>query len=335
VRVIHFSLTALIAFAMAGAITLLSSCEKDCPVCPDNNGETQDPVGWFAQTAPNEESYFGLHVFDANTAVAVGSGGFIIRTTDGGDTWSVVSSGSTDRLHRVSFVGDTGWAVGLSSVILKSTDAGLTWTPQDAGVTTHFRSVHFIDENVGWVAASPWGTPEMDGYVLKTTDGGDSWQVQLTEPSNAVCFVDADSGLAGTTGGVYRTTDGGDTWQFVDMGAPRTINQIFFVDTLTGWAVCQEGFMAKTTDGGRTWVQQQYGTDRTVNDVFFLDVNRGWYVGGSPTTIATTVDGGVTWTFQTCPTTVAAREVMFADENVGWIVGYYGTILKTVTGGGN
>ena len=324
-----------LALACCVAAILLSSCDEDCPSCPDNNGSSQDPVGWYALTAPNEESYFGLHVFDANTAIAVGSGGFIIRTTDGGDTWSVVASGSTDRLHRVVFVGDTGWAIGLNSVILKTHDRGLTWEPRDTGVSTHFRSVHFTDQNTGWLAAAPWGTPDMDGYVLKTTDGGDSWEIKMTEPSNAVFFVDTDSGCVGSIGGVYRTTDGGDTWQFVDMGAPRAISQIFFVNTLTGWAVCQEGFMAKTIDGGQTWVQQPYGTDRDISDVFFLDENLGWYVTGEPATIATTRDGGVTWTFQTCPTTVALREIMFADENVGWIVGYYGTILRTVTGGGN
>jgi photosystem II stability/assembly factor-like uncharacterized protein len=334
-RFSRYGLPILLALTCAGASALLTSCEEDCPACPGGGGGTQDPVGWFAQTAPNDESYFGLHVFDANTAVAVGSNGFIIRTTDGGDTWNVVTSGSTDRLHRVSFAGNTGWAVGLNSAILKTTDAGLTWTPQDAGVTTHFRYVHCVDENTVWLASSPWGTPNMDGYVMKTTNGGDSWEVKLTQPSNVVCFVDADSGCAGSSGGVYRSTDGGDNWQFVDMGAPRAISQIVFVDSLTGWAVCQEGFMAKTTDCGRTWAQQQYGTDRTVNDMFFLDPDRGWYITGDPATIAATVDGGVTWTFQTCPTTTAVREVMFADENVGWIVGYYGTVLRTVTGGRN
>jgi len=287
------------------------------------------------QSAPNEESYFGLHVFDAQTAVAVGSGGFIIRTSDGGDNWRVITSGSTDRLHRVSFVGNTGWAVGLNSVILKTTDGGLTWTPQDAGVTTHFRSVHFIDESTGWVAGSPWGTPDMEGYVLKTTDGGDNWDVKLTEPSNVVCFVDADSGCVGGPSGVYRTTNGGENWQFIDMGSPRPINQIVFANTLVGWAVSQDGFMAKTTDCGRKWEQQQYGTDRNVTDLSFLDQDRGWYVTGSPATIAATIDGGITWTFQTSPTEVAVRDIMFANEDIGWIVGYYGTILRTVTGGKN
>jgi photosystem II stability/assembly factor-like uncharacterized protein len=225
--------------------------------------------------------------------------------------------------------------VGLNSVVLKTSDAGMTWTPQDAGVTTHFRCVHSVDENTAWLAASPWGAPNMDGYIMNTTDSGDSWEVKLTEPSNAVCFVDADSGCVGSSGGVYRSTDGGDTWQFVDMGAPRAISQIFFVDNLNGWTVSQEGFMAKTTDGGRTWVQKQYGTDRTINNMFFLEPDRGWYITGEPATIAMTVDGGVTWTFQTCPTTGSVRDVMFANDNVGWIVGYYGTILRTVTGGRN
>jgi len=322
-----------LVFVCAVALFLLSSCSEECGVCPngdDPGGQT--PAGWFEQTVTTDEVYYGIHVFNANVAIAVGEAGVIRRTADGGDTWTVIDGGTNERLSAVSFVDDnTGWAAGINSVILKSTDGGLTWTPQDPGVTTHFRAVHFIDENTGWAGAAPWGTPNMSGYVIKTTNGGDVWTTQLDAATNAVCFADADSGCVGAANGVQRTIDGGDTWNFVAMGAPGAITHITFVDPATGWVGGQDGFVAKTIDGGATWSPQDDGTDRGIGGLSFVSPDKGWYIAAG--TIARTIDGGNIWSFQTCPTASGLRDVGFVDENVGWIVGYEGTILKTVTGG--
>jgi photosystem II stability/assembly factor-like uncharacterized protein len=50
---------------------------------------------------------------NASTGTAVGQGGTILRTVDGGATWTLQSSGTTNFLWAVSFVdASTGTAVG-------------------------------------------------------------------------------------------------------------------------------------------------------------------------------------------------------------------------------
>ena len=57
---------------------------------------------------------------------AVGSGGTVLRTTDGGLTWTKLRSGVSGSLHGVRFVSPTrGWIVGDDAAILSTTTGGL------------------------------------------------------------------------------------------------------------------------------------------------------------------------------------------------------------------
>jgi putative cell wall-binding protein len=73
---------------------------------------------------------------DASRGWAVGDGGTIIRTTDGGATWTACTSPTSASLYDVEFVRGTttGWAVGASGTVVKTTD-GVNWSLVGNGVT--------------------------------------------------------------------------------------------------------------------------------------------------------------------------------------------------------
>src|SRR5215467_9921904 len=88
--------------------------------------------GWFWQNPlPQGNTLSAAATPDPSTMVAVGYGGTILRTTDGGATWTPQFSGTTNILYGVSFVdANTGTAVGGNGTILRTTDGGATWTVQ-------------------------------------------------------------------------------------------------------------------------------------------------------------------------------------------------------------
>ena len=81
-------------------------------------------------------------MIDADTATAVGGSGTILRTIDGGATWTPQASGTTNLLWGVAFVdANVGWVSGFSGTILHTTDGGATWTNEPSGTTNQLVGV--------------------------------------------------------------------------------------------------------------------------------------------------------------------------------------------------
>jgi photosystem II stability/assembly factor-like uncharacterized protein len=108
--------------------------------------------------------------------VAVGDSGTIVRSNDGGETWTQQCSGTTDNLAGVSFVdAQTGWAVGgyaefitgrITQAIVHTTDGGQTWARRDSPTDNVFHAVSFVDTNTG-IAVGDYGT------IMRTDTGGE------------------------------------------------------------------------------------------------------------------------------------------------------------------
>jgi photosystem II stability/assembly factor-like uncharacterized protein len=130
--------------------------------------------------------------------------------------WTEQQSGVTTPLRDVFFANSAaGWAVGVGGVILNTTNGGDTWTAQNSGTEQELSAVYFIDENTGW--ATGGGLSIKPAPLLKTTDGGQTWQ-PLPYGFSAfyivdVFFVDANVGWVIESDSIYRSTDGGMTWK--------------------------------------------------------------------------------------------------------------------------
>ena len=154
---------------------------------------------------------------DVNTATVVGWNGTILRTTNGGTTWTSQSSGTTNFLYSVSFIdANTGVAVGHDGTILRTTDGGANWLSQTSGTTISLVDVSFIDVNTGTVVGGGWDYPNQYNVILRTTNGGTTWTSQssgTTKILYGVSFTDANTGAAvGEWGTIIHTTNGGVTF---------------------------------------------------------------------------------------------------------------------------
>jgi photosystem II stability/assembly factor-like uncharacterized protein len=110
-------------------------------------------------------------------------GGVIMKTTDGGETWTTqVPIATVREFYFLSAA--NGFAVG-GKTILRTKDGGASWenvTPNDDRIKD-LRSVYFLDASNGWVAGR--GADEQTGGVylkhsilLRTSDGGATWTIK-------------------------------------------------------------------------------------------------------------------------------------------------------------
>lgn len=157
----------------------------------------------------------------------------ILKTTNSGQTWSIVNDDEGAILKSICFVNaDTGYAAGETGTILKTTNGGINWTALTLPAPVNqrnYNSVYFINNTTGILAG---GLPAADSVqtLLRTTDGGNTWDVLKDETGpilRDVHFSNANDGFAvGEWAAVLQTDDGGLTWN--NASIPDTINDIRF-----------------------------------------------------------------------------------------------------------
>lgn len=211
----------------------------------------------------------------ASLGLAVGDGGLILRTTDGGQSWSEVESNTTGDLRTVA-LGDGGLAFAAGfGVALRSIDGGATWKLVDAG-DVQFLGSAASGANRAWLVGE-------GGIVRATTDGGSSWESQssgTTQDLRGAFFISASRGwIAGAGGTLLYTEDGGATWLPRSAGIEASLNSLHFVSPSTGWVVGSGAAILRTEDAGLSWVAESSLSADELLDVSFSVAGQGCAVG--------------------------------------------------------
>ncbi|WP_276503211.1 FG-GAP-like repeat-containing protein [Terrimonas pollutisoli] len=202
-------------------------------------------------------------VFPENNTIGFAvEGDRVIKTTDGGLSWPVISTQLGSYFTNIQainnlilFAFSTEYK---SNKLLKSINGGINWYPLTipAGKIT---SAYFLTKDIGWMTTYGQNNDE---YVYKTANGGSFWSLQndpVITPFSCfkMKFFNDKLGyaLAGPQNTVCKTTDGGKIWEplprdnnFVYLGYSH--NDLHFWDSTQFWAGGGHGFLEITNNGG-------------------------------------------------------------------------------------
>lgn len=219
------------------------------------------------------------------------------------------------------------WASGANGTLLRTVNGGATWTklPPPAGAEKlDFRDIDAFSDRVAYALSIGSGETSR---IYKTSDGGATWVLQFanTDPKvflDAMAFRDADRGFAfsDSVDGqfvILATANGGTTWERVpadrlpaalpDEGAFAASGTNVAVVGSNVWIGTTKSRVLRSTDDGRSWTVVQTPLDTGeatgIFSVAFKDAAHGVIVGGDYTkesqagnNAAFTTDGGATWT---------------------------------------
>lgn len=318
---------------------------------------------------PQSNHLNGLSMVDSIRGWAVGKSGIIIKTEDGGTSWTVQHSPTTKDLADVHFIdAESGWAVGDSGTILHTMNGGARWELQESGTTNHLNSVCFSDTHHGYAVGSY-------GKILEFKASSERWTTRdsITDKHlNAIKLLnDSLAWAVGWQGALLaiRPDD-------VQALAPppdyqsTTFYNLLPQSTDSVWLVGWKQQILFTPNGGVDWFLKHEDPDsyHSFLDICLAPDGTGWAIGQSGLGFRT-VDHGNSWDFVSVGAHLAAvechaggkgiavgtiniwkidgeswtnqvkgpssdlRGMHFINYEQGWAVGKFGTLLKTVDGG--
>ena len=283
---------------------------------------------WTTQYLNNVEGNFLRRVQFINelTGWACGGHGTLIKTINGGNTWSVISNGTTSFLSCIYFIDEnTGWIGSEDAVVKKTTNGGISWYSAPIQTNDFSAEFFFLNAQTGFITSH-------DNKIHKTTNGGLNWNL-INTSSHAygqIQFFNEMTGYVIAPNYFAKSTNGGITWTQVLFDG---VNQAMsFLDQNTGW-ITGTNSIRKTTDGGNTWASYPIAMS-TPFALKFSSPTVGWCVGfnGSDGVICATVNGGLNWVTQKVEPNNAYYDISFINANTGWASGK--SIISSTQNGG-
>ena len=215
------------------------------------------------------------------------------------------------------------------------------WTEVATGVTARLRGLSAASSRVIWASGTA-------GTVIRTADGGATWQRLQVPDAAALDFRDIDavddrtayllSIGDGDASRIYKTTDAGASWtlQFRNDNPRAFFDAMVFRDARTGFAVSDavDGrLIVLATSDGEHWTPRSTGMPAAVEGEgafaasgsnIAVQGDRVW-IGTSKSRVFRSTDRGRSWHAAATPLPTSASagifSIAFADPAHGIIVG--------------
>jgi photosystem II stability/assembly factor-like uncharacterized protein len=237
---------------------------------------------------------------------AASGGARVLRSVNGGATWSASLSGTGFAITHLAFASaSVGWAAGATSgvppapVLYATANGGASWTPLAAPSANVPLALHRV------IARGVWGDA---GGIYASDNGGTSWTgpALLQGPGGTVreprglSMHDGLLGWATTHCSTHKTIDGAASFSGEDLLCEAIdFAALAFPTADDGWIVggqdeqsVSAGVIFVTGDAGGCWEPQVGNVAQNhLRAVHMIDAVRGWSVGDSGTVLYTNSGG--------------------------------------------
>jgi photosystem II stability/assembly factor-like uncharacterized protein len=274
--------------------------------------------------------------FAGTTGYAAGDFGTLLKTSDGGASWSGLPVGTLQGLSVVQALDANTVFAGGGCVARRSTDGGSTFTavrftPVESTCRVPLRDLSFVSRDAGYLLLD-------DGSVFATSDGGAQFAPRTAVPGTraaggsaqpgAMVFLDASKGFAASGDKLYETLDGGNAWRAVATTG-NLVRGITFVDAQRGFAVGEGALVMRTDDGGATWGQKPLGIDgASYTSIRCADAHLCILTTAAGVLVRTT-DGGDTRATTITPASDPIHAVAFASPSRVAAAGEHGATVAS------
>ena len=295
---------------------------------------------WSEQTSGVTTTLYSVSAVNDDVAWACGLSGRVLRTTNGGTTWTIVTSpNATLPLYNIWGVSaDTALVTGssASALVYRTVNGGANWTQVFSQTGGFVNAIVNTDPGHYFISGDPvggrwslWGsddggvTWDSTGLYLSQAGSEAGWNNSMT----AVINPTTTRIWFGTGNTRVYYTEGGSSWTSQTTTGLVNSFAIWFNDTARG--MVGGTVLLSTITGGTLWtpVAGAPGTG-SINGITGAD-NNWWYVRG--TGIYYSSNNGLIWsTDYTAPSGSHQHISKSRTGNVMWAVRTAGGIAKSL-----
>lgn len=306
--------------------------------------------GWSWGSPTPQGNTLGSIDFVQGRGYAAGDAGTVLRTDDGGQTWTGLATGTSADLTRLQVLDPETLMVlgGGGCVLRRSDDAGATFRKVfiivEQNCAGQIDAFNFVDRQTGYLLIR-------GGNVYRTTDGGQTFSrqtaipgtdssnnpsgnhavdVAFTGPGTGIVFVQPPNNGPSIA---FSTTDAGNSWKPVEGIDPGVVRRVWFFDAQNGFAVGPNTLLA-TTDGGKTWHAKAGAAGQDITSIRCINLQTCLMTTAKGDKLLRTTDGGANVT-EITPSSQAIFAAAFNSSARVAAVGAAGTTVLSDDGGVN
>ena len=328
--------SALLAAGAAAAVAAASAGAVDVP-----------QSGWsWGSPRPQGNTLQALEFTSGGRGYAAGAFGTVLRTDDGGASWTGLHTGRTTDFDKLAVLGPDALVVGGGCSLRRSDDGGTTFkrlpfAASESSCSAGLVSLAFASPQVGSLLLG-------DGTVLRTDDGGQTFSRRTAVPgtrasgggevASGLVFTSPETGVAIVTGPgpvsrIHRTTDAAGSWTLAHE-TPGFLRAVAAAPGGVLYAVGDGATLLRSADGGVTWERRELagagaepltGIRCASADTCLITTGRG-------DRLLRTDDGAASATAITA-SQEPLRAVAWADGNRAVAVGVRGVTVASGDGG--
>ncbi|MBK6505018.1 MAG: T9SS type A sorting domain-containing protein [Ignavibacteria bacterium] len=198
--------------------------------------------------------------------------------------------------------------------------------------------VTFLDSLIGF-AVTQSATVNDTGYILKTSNGGEIWNIVYRSVDNYcnVQFVNETTGFV-AGGALLKSTNSGEDWFGINRPNQTDLESMFALSEDTIWLTDTEGLTGgvfRTTNGGTSWVRQLSLGSFNPDRIHMINGRNGFIsqVQNQALYVRKTTDSGESWFI--VDQGRSSLDMYFADSVSGWSAGFNVSLKATTNGGMN
>lgn len=296
----------------------------------------KDMLYWQKVVQLNSNTTFRLDnikFIGNNICIAAGGNTFyqseIVRSTDGGYTWTSFSDSTAPKEMYGMGLSDNGniYLSGIDGDVLHSGDSGKTWQYNRISWNEYFGGT-FASPDTGIFVSS---VLQRQCTITRVDSGFNIIDQQTFNFGlNNIYMIGPSVGYIIGYGTVMVTTNTGKTWNFQNVQGDN-----FTAMDIHGEEIWMCGYMGSiyhTTDGGNNWQRQRNGNDITLPryylmSILFTDEQNGWAVCDNGKVIHSD-DGGNHWEEYNQFTTSSLRSIALCPNGDLLVAGDNGNIFR-------